>query len=361
MSPKNSTASIVAALRATAGSLNKSAGAPDSMTSADGQGGISTQSGSPKKDPGETDLKRTQPADGTANPSSAPGGAPDSMTTADGQGGITTASGTPKKDPGEEELKRTQPADAERNKSAHERVASIAAALHASNPTAFKAPQQDASKQARNQQPGADLKDVSDATLVKLARAILATEEGVAVTSRLLAKQAGESDYAAMIAQATADARAYDEIDQIKSAAFDEGVATARNVFGELQGMGISEADAGEILKSASVHVTAIMELDHPMLKAAYAQGMDDAAAMDEGMEAGAEEGALPMGGEQLSPEDAMALLQQLVAEGVITEQEVQDALAQAGAGAPPEGGEAPPEGELPPEAAGAPAGAPPM
>ena len=322
----SNTSKLVAQLRQSAQAFAKSAGAPDRMTVADGQGGISTSAGTPKKDSGEDDLKRTQPTDGTTNPSTAPGGSPDRMTVADGQGGISTSAGTPKKDSGEDDLKRTQPTDAERNKSAADRVNALRATLHAANPTAFNAPQ---AKQAAHQ-PGADLIDISEATLLKLARAMVATDEGVAICSRHLAKQAGEQDYAAMLKQAAIDSQALDELDAIKQAAVEEGFAMASDIFDSLDQMGLTEADAADILKTASVHASAISELEDPMLKQAYAQGMDDAAAMEQGAEAGAEDPAIAGGGEDLSPEEAQQILQMLVSEGVISPEELDAALAEA-------------------------------
>ena len=128
----------------------------------------------------------------------------------------------------------------------------------------------------------------------------------------------------------------------------------------------MTEAHADAIIKQAALHQETLASLDHPLLKAAYAQGMDDASLMAAADEAGAPEGAeppadgaspadeaLPMGGESLSEEEIMALLQEMLASGQITEKDILEAVqaTSGGEGMPPEG--MPPEGaDAPPEEA---------
>jgi hypothetical protein len=93
---------------------------------------------------------------------------------------------------------------------------------------------------------------------------------------------------------------------------------------------------------------------------------MDDAALLAAADESAGEEGAIPvdeampMGGEELGPEEITAILEEMLATGEITEEDILAAVAATEGG---EGGEVAPEAgleELPPEvpaemAAGAP------
>jgi hypothetical protein len=350
--PKNE---VVALLRGYAQKI-ASSGAPDRLTVADGQGGISTHAAQPKKDGGEAELKQDQPADGTMRTSNTPSSTPDRLNVADGQGGISTNGAQPKKDPGEEELKKDQPADGAVRKSAgvSDRVNVIRKAISGANPNLAPVVQQKAATApAATQAPTIDL---SQDTLAKIASAILATEEGINFTHSLFEKQAGEAAARQQIQEAIMAAQAYDDTEQVKSAAINDAHTKAASVYNDLQGT-ITEAEADEILKVAHVHQEAIIAYDSPLLKQAYAAGMDDAALMEAADEAGGAEGAapvdeaLPMGGETLSEEEIMALLEEMIASGEITEEDVMAALqaTEGGEGAPaPEGEEAPPEGGLP-------------
>ena len=94
--------------------------------------------------------------------------------------------------------------------------------------------------------------------------------------------------------------------------------------------------------KLASMHEHALGAIAHPVLQQAYIKGAAEMAAMMEGPQ-GAEQdptaGGLPGGSAPFSPEEAAGLIQQLVAEGLISPEELEAIIAQyAGAGG--EGGE---------------------
>jgi hypothetical protein len=334
-------------------------GAPDRMTVADGQGGITTEKKTPPQDPGEGELKRDQPADGTQRPgASVPAGGPDRLTVADGQGGITTSKDSPKKDPGEEELKKDQPADGETRKAAtlSERAQRIRAAVTKVNPalaakiekaaaptapagSTVGKPSEAEKKAETNERPSLQF---SQETLAKIASSILSTDEGVQFVHDTLEKQAGEAAARAQIQEAIMAAQTYDESEQVKMAAFHDLTEKVAAIHNALDEADVSEADAEAILKQAAFHQEKMASFEHPLLKAAYAQGMDDAALLTAADEAAGEEGvppvdeAMPMGGEDLSEEEIMALLEEMIASGEITEEDVMNALAATEGGAPP-------------------------
>jgi hypothetical protein len=360
-------------------------GAPDRMTVADGQGGISTEKKQPPTDPGEGEVKRDQPSDGkNIDGAAIPGGSPDRLTVADGQGGITAQKGSPSKDPGETEVKDDQPADGEARKAAglSDRAKRIRAAVTKANPALgsrfakeadSKAPTQGksegaaAEKKAGNE--GAPKIEFNQETLAKIASVILSTDEGIQFTHDLFEKQAGEAAARAQIADAIAAAQSYNKDEQIKAAAFNELNEKVASIHHALDEAGISEEDAGAILKQAAFHQQKIASYEHPMLKAAYVQGMDDAAllgAADEAAGAGAEgappvDEAMPMGGEELSEEEILALLEEMIANGEITEEDVMAAVQATSGGGGEGAAPAAPAPEEAAAAAGAAAGAPPM
>ena len=343
------------------GFAKKLASAPDRMTTSDGQGGITTSKEQPKKDPGEGDLKQDLPTDGTIRTSDGVGVGPDRMTTADGQGGITTHAGTPKKDSGEGDLKQDLPTDGTTRKSA--RVEAIRSAIFGKNPALAPAPaagNQPPATQKQAQAAGADAPiDISKDMLAKIASDILATEEGINFVYSLREKAAGARAAREELTSALHAAEYFDEVEQVKSAAMNDVFTKAASIHNELSQI-LTEQDADEILKTAAIHQAALLECGDDLLKMAYAAGMDDAALMEAGAEAGeggeegmppegGEGGELPMSGEEgLGEEEVLQLLQQLIESGEITEEEIMQALQESGAGA--EGGEMPPEaGGMPP------------
>jgi len=337
-------------------------GDPDRMTVADGQGGITTEKKSIPSDVGESELKRDQPADGTPRSATQiPEGGPDRMTVADGQGGITTSKATPKTDPGEAELKEDQPADGDVRKAAgetgiSERAARIRAALTQANPelgeriakqagdadpaepaAPAEEPAATPTEPAAEKQAGAEEPpslEFSQETLAKIATTILSTDEGAQFAHDLLEKEAGEAAAKEQIALAMQSAQTFDQGEQIKSAALHGFQEKAAAIHQGLSEAGISEEDADAILKQAALHQERIASYEHPLCKAAYAQGMDDSALLAAADEAAGEEGvpavdeALPMSGESLSEEEIMALLQEMLAAGEITEEDILAAVA---------------------------------
>lgn len=358
--PKNA---VTAVLRGYAQKL-ASGGSPDRLNVADGQGGITTSKGTIPTDPGEAELKADMPADSTARSSETPNSNPDRLNVADGQGGITASKGTIPKDPGLADLKADIPADGAVRKSA--RVDNIRKSIVAANPALAPkvtpvASQQKSAAPAKAEPAPLDL---SQDTLAKIASSVLSTEEGISFVHDLFEKQAGEAAARDMIREAVEAANAFDQTEQVKSAAYNDVFTKAASIHDNLVAQGITEADADLILKQASYHQAELLKLDHPLLKRAYAEGMDDAALMAAADEAGgapAEGGApmegappmdeaIPMGGEQLSEEEIMALLEEMIASGEITEEEVLAAVQATeggGEGAPAEEipAEAPPEG----------------
>ena len=322
---------VVALLRNFASKL-ASGGSPDRLTVADGQGGISTHAAQPKKDPGEAELKDGLPVDGQVNTSSTPTSNPDRLTVADGQGGISAHAAQPKKDPGEAELKAGLPADGVVRKSASDRVNAIRNAVFG-KPAAAAAPAAAFAQKQATPAPALASIDLSQDMLAKIASTALSTEEGIAFIHNLFEKQAGEAAARAQIAEAIHMANAYDSTQHVKSAAINDVFEKAAAIYEELSSV-ITEDEADDILKVAAFHQNALMELEHPMLKQAHAMGMEDAALMEAAAEAEGAEGApavdeaLPMGGEELTEEDILALLEEMIASGDITQEDVMEALA---------------------------------
>ena len=327
------------------------AASPDRLTTADGQGGITTHKGTIPTDVGEGELTRDQPTNGTNRQVVAiPAGGPDRLTTADGQGGITAAGGTIPKDPGEEELKADQPRDGEVRKAAtfSKRASGIRDALRSANPAfaaSISAAQPTAPRATEPEKAASGVDngviDLSTSTLAKIASAILSTDAGVRYVHDTLEKQAGEDAARLQIREAIEASRNFDATEQVKSAAFDDLGHKVVEIHAALQSGGVTDDIADVIIKQAAFHSKKIDELAHPLLKQAYAQGMDDAALLAAADDAGAEgiegappvEEAMPMGGEDLSEEEIMALLQEMIDSGQITEEDIMEAVAASGGG----------------------------
>ena len=332
-----------------------SGGSPDRMNVADGQGGITTSRGTIPKDPGEEELTADLPNDGKARCSDTPGSSPDRMNVADGQGGITTSRGTIPKDPGLADLKADIPGDGSVRKSGSSRVDNIRRSIISANPSLAPKVTPVATQQKAAAPTAAPVQlDLSQDTLAKIASSVLSTEEGISFVHNLFEKQAGEDAAKDLIREAIESANAFDQTEHIKSAAFNDVFGKAAAIHDQLLDQGITEADADLILKQASLHQSALLDLDHPLLKQAYAEGMDDAALMaaaEETGDAGAGEAgdggmppmdeAIPMGGEQLGEEEILALLEEMIASGEITEEEVLAAVQATEGAMPDEGDEA--------------------
>ena len=269
-------------------------------------------------DPGEAELKNQMlPADGI------PGD--DTNTIVPGEN--LNPSGTPSADKG---------APGELPKMASERVGAVRNALLSVFPSQAKAaaapvaapgvaPQAAAAlvgEPSKSAADGGSGLNLSPDMLVKLAKSVLATNEGVAFARYTLEKTAGAEHADAMIKAAHAASVSHDETLYIKQAAFNEGMSAAGQIHAELSRI-ITEADADSVIKQASLHCANLEALEHPLMKEAYAAGMEDGAALEEGVEAGAEDPEMPMGGEQLSMEDVIALLEEMIASGEISEEDV--------------------------------------
>ncbi len=387
--PKNAVSQHLAAL------AHKLASGPDRMTvnGNDGEGGITTEKGTIPKDGGEALVRADIPANAAVRTTTTPDGSPDRMTVAgnDGEGGITTEKGTIKADPGLAEVRSEIPENAAVRKSAAARINSIRAAVTTANPQlGARLPSQPAGTPAAAihkaagsvAAQGGPTLDCSEVVLAKIARQILATDEGMSLAYAVFEKEAGEKAAAERISEAIAASHQFDAVEREKSASINDGMTKAASLYTSLCQY-ISESDADEIIKTAHVHQTALDELSHPMLKQAYAQGMDDAAAIEGAEEAGPipggegdpaaegappEDGAIPMGGEQLGEEEILQLLTEMVQSGEITPEELAAALGEgdpAAGGDPAAAGGDPLAGGAPadPAAGGDPAaaGAPPM
>lgn len=174
--------------------------------------------------------------------------------------------------------------------------------------------------------------DLSNDVLAKVARVILETEEGCRAAEYLLEKSAGAADAAAFMREAIAAKDYVDSVEMHKAAAVNTTLNRAFQIEQGLRSNGITDEDAAICIKQAAIHEHNLGLLDHPMLKQAYAEGADDQAAMEASLAQGGEPN-IPMGGEQLSEEELLQILQAMIASGEITAEEVQEALAQLGGG----------------------------
>jgi len=303
-----------------------SEGSPDRLNSTDAAGGIqSPTAATPTKDTALADLVVTPPDGAVRTSAEEPAGAPDRLTSADAAGGIQSpVAATPKKDSGEEELKRGMPADGMVNKSA--RISALADVIKKARGGAGAATQE-APLVSPTQNLDTD-------TLAKMASAMLSTDEGVRTAFDLLEKQAGAAEARSQIEQAIRASDNVSEDNMIKKAAFDDVVNIAQDVHQGLDNAGVTEDDCAAIIKQAALHQSRLDEYEHPLLKQAYAQGIDDAALMAGAEEAAGAEGALPMdealpmGGEDLGEEDVIELLKEMIEAGVVSEEEVVAAIS---------------------------------
>lgn len=181
--------------------------------------------------------------------------------------------------------------------------------------------------------------DLSPEALMKLASTIIATEGGLAAVEPILMKAAGVEAARQIMTQAV---ESYGEFVH-KQAAYDEYVKQAayaqeqEDTAFETFFKSASEKDQKQIIKFAHVHGEALNNIDNDMLKQAYMQGAQDAAAMEDGG------GELPGAEGPASIEQIAQLLEAMVASGEIDEETAigilqELASAEAGAGA---GGEA--------------------
>lgn len=205
---------------------------------------------------------------------------------------------------------------------------------------------------------------------IKLASLIMETEEGVKFAADILRKAAGAEKAQELISSALEQqgiamqyAAAYDE--QEKMASYMEAQREAE--FNAIY-KSASVEERAQMDKFASVHGQVLQILPTDFEKYAYMGGADAAAGMmdqEAAMPPGEEAGPPPGGGEEpLGDQDVVAIIEQLVQSGQITEEEAMAIVEQLQAGGgeggmPPEGAEGEPspeemaamEGGLPPEA----------
>lgn len=183
--------------------------------------------------------------------------------------------------------------------------------------------------------------DISAEALMKLASTIISTEGGMAAVEPILMKAAGIEAARQIMAQATESythfvsaQEQYEE--QIKQAAEAESLrqAQAEKDAEYVQELlkSASEEDKEQITKFASIHGEALGNIEEDFLKAAYVQGAEDAAAMEDAgaaapppeggdpAAAGAEAG-LPGAEGPASLEQIAQLLEAMVQGGEIDEQ----------------------------------------
>lgn len=322
----------------------KSASTPDRMTSADGgNGAVEVSSASVKKDPNVDDLKKDVPADGAPRDSASNASTPDRMTAADGgNGAVEVSTGAVKSDPNLADLKKDVPADGEPRKAASlQGLVQAAVAKFRTKEASAPAATNSQTKEAGEGSPLQFSQDV----LAKLASACLADEEGADFMYRVVEKSAGREAALARVQEAMQAADVVDQYEDVKSASAQDYLNLTSQNLDLLKSAGIDEHDAEFILKQAAYieHLSeelckeASSEEEATIIKMAMAQGMEDQAMLEEAM-AGAEgaegevpEEALPMGGlEGLTEEDLVALIEELLASGEITPEELEQIVQQA-------------------------------
>ena len=222
--------------------------------------------------------------------------------------------------------------------------------------TVNTAPDNGADKAAAAEAVASDI-TLSQASYAKLASAILESEDGVKFATRIL-KEAKGAEVANQLINAALQAQ---DNFQKAAAAEAQGAELADAMF-----KSASAEDQALIIKYAQVHSASAAEIDadtsltaeqKQTAKLAYAQGAMDAAAMQDAPPASAPEGAAPVegaeapvgdlpGGESAepSPEDIMAVIEQLVQSGQLPPEVAQQLMQELSGGAPAEGA-APVEG----------------
>lgn len=175
--------------------------------------------------------------------------------------------------------------------------------------------------------------DLSPEALMKLASTIISTEGGLAAVEPVLMKAAGVEAARQIMAQAV---DSYSNFVH-QQAAYEEYVKQASEVQNYEDAVfeeffkSASEKDQEQIVKFAAVHGEALGNIENDMLKQAYIQGAEDAAAMED---AG---GELPGAEGPASIEQIAQLLEAMVASGEIDEETamgILQELASADAGA---------------------------
>lgn len=170
---------------------------------------------------------------------------------------------------------------------------------------------------------------LSEDALAKIASEILATEEGAKFTTNLFRKKAGEEYAAAAIKEATEQARLYKE-QEAKAA--NDPIAKIASELSKLP-----EEKQAEIARRLSIHASNIEEYEHELLKRAYAAGVEDAEAImqnPEMLEAAEEPTAEDAGEAEITPEEVMEAVSEMVEAGEISEEQANAIIEEIVAGA---------------------------
>jgi hypothetical protein len=176
---------------------------------------------------------------------------------------------------------------------------------------------------------GAEEFELPTDAYVKLAHTILSVEGGMEYAHRLI-KQAKGAETADALLNNAINAQA--EFEKA-AAAHAQGAGLVDQIFAGCK----TQAEAEQVVKIASAHKEQISVIEKQaadaesaeLEKLAYAAGAMDAAAMQEG------EGTLPGGeSEEASPEDSLAVIQQLVASGQLPPEVAEQLLAELQGGA---------------------------
>lgn len=162
------------------------------------------------------------------------------------------------------------------------------------------------------------LSKIDGDTLRKVATHILETEEGKNYAIEVLTKKAGQEAAENLLKEAASEAEAIEAYQQHQAQAIYQAELEKKaytEAFGSL-----NKEDKAYVEKSASVHEAAMAEIENPILKYAYAQGVMDSDAM-----LAEEPGTIPGAEEAPSLEQIAQVLEAMVASGEISEE---DALA---------------------------------
>lgn len=177
--------------------------------------------------------------------------------------------------------------------------------------------------------------------LIKLAKTLVSTEEGAAKAQAILEKQEGREAAANLIKAAAEQSQENLRKEQYIGETTHKCAQHIVKLANALDPQ-CSEEEADFILKSAAMHEDwqnkSDLDFSNEMLKKAYAEGMQDAAGMEDSMAAGEEAASIPGGGAEVTPEDIAMILEEAVTRGDITPEEAEAILAQLLGGA----GEAP-------------------
>lgn len=178
--------------------------------------------------------------------------------------------------------------------------------------------------------------NLSTESLAKIAKEILNTEEGVKYAQDLFRKKAGEEYAAAAIKEATEAAEVYAQYEELLKKASEEQEseeATFINKVASEIGK-LPEEEQQKIAKSIAAHDANLSEYsDAEILKRAYAAGVADAEGMSDvnpaDIAAIAEPSEEEMGEAQITPEEIIEAVSEMVEDGQLDEQTAQQLIAE--------------------------------